>query len=144
MLCLRCARTWCAAQLADSQAVSADRRMRSGCLGASAWSAVTTSFLDVQLSLLLSNMAFLMLLRRLGRDDITAHGFRSTFRDWAAERAQFPQHVAEAALAHFIKDKTEAAYFRSDLFAQRRKLMDAWMRFAATKPASVVCLSAAR
>jgi len=58
----------------------------------------------------LSNMAFLMLLRRMGRDDLTAHGFRSTFRDWAAERTNFPSEVAEMALAHTVSDKTEAAY----------------------------------
>jgi hypothetical protein len=61
-------------------------------------------------------MAFLMLLRRLGRDDLTAHGFRSTFRDWAAERTNFPAEVAEMALAHAVSDKVEAAYRRGDLF----------------------------
>lgn len=90
----------------------------------------------------LSNMVFLMLLRRLGRDDITAHGFRSTFKDWAAEKASFPSHVSEAALAHVVKDKTEAAYFRSDLFERRRKLMDAWAKFATSIPASVVPMRA--
>ena len=59
-------------------------------------------------------MAFLMLLRRLGRDDLTAHGFRSTFRDWAAERTNFPAEVAEMALAHAVSDKVEAAYRRGD------------------------------
>jgi integrase len=78
----------------------------------------------------LSNMVFLMLLRRMKRDDITAHGFRSTFRDWAAERTQFSRAVCEAALAHVVKDKTEAAYFRSDLFEQRRALMESWTKFA--------------
>lgn len=57
----------------------------------------------------LSNMAFLMLLRRLKRNDITAHGFRSSFRDWAAEKTRFPRSACEAALAHVVKDKTEAA-----------------------------------
>jgi integrase len=65
-------------------------------------------------------MAFLMLLRRLGRDDLTAHGFRSTFRDWAAERTNFPAEVAEMALAHAVSDKVEAAYRRGDLFQKRR------------------------
>jgi integrase len=74
----------------------------------------------------LSNMAFLMLLRRMGRDDVTAHGFRSTFRDWAAERTRFPSEVVEMALAHAVGDKVEAAYRRGDLFDKRRKLMDAW------------------
>ena len=78
----------------------------------------------------LSNMAFLMLLRRLKRTDITAHGFRSAFRDWAAERTTFPRAVCEAALAHIVRDKAEAAYFRSDLFERRRALMTTWEEFA--------------
>jgi integrase len=78
---------------------------------------------------MLSNMALLMLLRRMGRGDLTAHGFRSTFRDWAAERTNFPNEVVEMALAHAISDKTEAAYRRGDLFEKRRKLMDAWAAF---------------
>lgn len=61
----------------------------------------------------LSNMVFLMLLRRMERGDITAHGFRSSFRDWASERTNFPRSVCEAALAHTIKDKAEAAYHRT-------------------------------
>jgi integrase len=90
----------------------------------------------------LSNMAFLMLLRRLKRGDITAHGFRSSFRDWAAERTRFPRSVCEAALAHVVKDKTEAAYFRSDLFEQRRELMDLWAKLATTEPARVITIRA--
>jgi integrase len=90
----------------------------------------------------LSNMAFLMLLRRLHRTDITAHGFRSAFRDWAAERTTFPRAVCEAALAHVVKDKTEAAYFRSVLFEQRRKLMDSWTKFATARPANIVSIRA--
>lgn len=77
----------------------------------------------------LSNMAFLMLLRRMGHGDLTAHGFRSTFRDWAAEATGFPNEVAEAALAHVIGDKVEAAYRRGDLFTKRRRLMDAWAAY---------------
>jgi integrase len=80
----------------------------------------------------LSNMAFLMLMRRMGRDDLTAHGFRSTFRDWAAERTNFPAEVAETALAHTVSDKTIAAYNRSDLFERRRRLMQQWATFCAT------------
>ena len=79
----------------------------------------------------LSNMAFLMLLRRMGRGDVTAHGFRSSFRDWAAERTEFPAEVAEMALAHSVSDKTVAAYNRSDLFDRRRRLMAAWAAFCA-------------
>lgn len=80
----------------------------------------------------LSNMAMLQTLRRMKRGDLTVHGFRSTFRDWAAERTSFPREVAEAALAHTLSDKVEAAYRRSDLFDKRRKLMDAWAKFCAT------------
>jgi len=78
----------------------------------------------------LSGMAFLMALRRMGRDAITTHGFRSSFRDWAAERTNFPRAVCEAALAHALKNKTEAAYHRTDLFERRRELMTAWAAFA--------------
>jgi integrase len=81
----------------------------------------------------LSNMAMLSVLSRMGRDDVTVHGFRSTFRDWAAERTNFSNEVAEAALAHVIGDKTEAAYRRGDLFEKRRRLMTAWATFCATQ-----------
>jgi integrase len=77
----------------------------------------------------LSNMAFLMLLRRMERADLTAHGFRSSFRDWCAERTNFPSEVAEMALAHTVSDKTVAAYNRSDLFDRRRRLMAEWATF---------------
>jgi integrase len=77
----------------------------------------------------LSNGAFLALLKRMKRQDLTAHGFRSTFRDWAAECTNFPREVAEMALAHAIGDKVEAAYRRGDLFEKRRKLMEAWAGF---------------
>jgi integrase len=83
-----------------------------------------------------------MLLRRIGRTDITAHGFRSSFRDWAAEKTNTPRSVVEAALAHVVKDRTEAAYFRSDLLELRRRLMDNWARFATTKPAKVLSMGA--
>jgi integrase len=77
----------------------------------------------------LSNMAFLMLLRRMGQGGITAHGFRSSFRDWCAERTNFPSEVAEMALGHAVGDKVEAAYRRGDLFEKRRQLMDSWSAF---------------
>jgi integrase len=83
----------------------------------------------------LSNMSLLMLLKRMERDDITAHGFRSTFRDWAAERTHFPAEVAEMALAHAVSDKVEAAYRRGDMFLKRRQLMDAWANWC-SKPAA--------
>ena len=79
-------------------------------------------------------MALLMTLGRMNRGDITAHGFRSTFRDWAAERTNFPSEVVEMALAHVVEDKTEAAYRRGDLFDKQRRLMDAWANYCA-KPA---------
>jgi integrase len=77
----------------------------------------------------LSNMALLMTLRRMKRTDLTAHGFRSTFRDWVAECTDFPHEVAEMALAHAVGDKVEAAYRRGDLFEKRRKLMDEWAQY---------------
>jgi integrase len=80
----------------------------------------------------LSNMAFLMLLRRMKRHDLTAHGFRSTFRDWAAERTNFPSEVAEMALAHTVSSKVEQAYRRGDLFERRRRMMTTWATFCAT------------
>ncbi|MDE1142917.1 MAG: tyrosine-type recombinase/integrase [Paraburkholderia tropica] len=79
----------------------------------------------------LSNMAMLKLLERMKRDDITVHGFRSTFRDWAGETTHYPREVCEAALAHGIKDKAEAAYARGDLFAKRAVLMQDWANFCA-------------
>jgi integrase len=75
----------------------------------------------------LSGMAFEMLLRRIG-SPYTAHGFRSSFRDWAGNETHFPRELAEHALAHVIGDKAEQAYRRSDALARRRELMDAWAR----------------
>jgi integrase len=78
--------------------------------------------------------ALFRVLQRLGRGDITAHGFRSSFRDWASERSNFPREVAEMALAHAIGSQVEAAYRRGDLFEKRRKLMGAWAEYC-DKPA---------
>ena len=82
---------------------------------------------------LLSDMTLTAVLRRL---DVPAvpHGFRSTFRDWAAERTEFPREVAEAALAHIVSNQVEAAYRRGDLFEKRRKLMDAWNAYCVPIP----------
>ena len=80
----------------------------------------------------ISNMAMAQLLKRMNRLDITVHGFRSTFRDWAAERSNYPNHVVEMALAHVIGDKVEAAYRRGDLFAKRARLMTEWARYCTT------------
>ena len=79
----------------------------------------------------LSDMALWMLLRAMNRTDLTTHGFRSTFRDWAAERTNFSNELVEMALAHAVPDKVEAAYRRGDLFEKRRKLMDAWASYCA-------------
>jgi integrase len=79
----------------------------------------------------LSGMAMLMLLRRMGRGDLTAHGFRSTFRDWVAEATGYPREVAEAALAHTPGNRVEAAYRRGDLFEKRGRLMEEWAVFCA-------------
>lgn len=77
----------------------------------------------------LSNMAMTMLLKRMGQSEVTVHGFRSTFRDWASEQTTFPHEVCEMALAHTIGNKAEAAYRRGDLFEKRKKLMEAWAEF---------------
>jgi integrase len=77
----------------------------------------------------LSNMAMNMTLRRMKRDDLTAHGFRSTFSDWCAEQTNFPAEVREMALAHAVGDKVEAAYRRGDLFDKRRQLAHAWAAY---------------
>jgi integrase len=76
----------------------------------------------------LSNMALLALIKRMKRDGLTAHGFRSTFRDWAAEKTDFPSELAEMALAHVISNKVEAAYRRGDLFEKWRQLMKEWAK----------------
>jgi integrase len=70
------------------------------------------------------------------RTDLTVHGFRSTFRDWAAERTSFQNEVIEMALAHAVGDKVEAAYRRGDLFDKRRRLMDAWADYCQSTPAA--------
>jgi integrase len=80
----------------------------------------------------ISNMAMAQLLKRMGRTDITVHGFRSTFRDWVAEKTSYPNIVAEMALAHVIDNKVEAAYRRGDLFAKRARLMAEWARYCTT------------
>lgn len=81
----------------------------------------------------LSNMAMLKLLKRIGRDDLTVHGFRSTFRDWAGETTSHPREVIEHAMAHQLKDKAEAAYARGTLFDKRRALMADWETYLRTE-----------
>ena len=80
----------------------------------------------------LSNMAMLELLRRMGRDDITVHGFRSSFRDWVAEETNHPSDVAEMALAHTVENKVIGAYKRGNLLDKRRRLAEDWENFCKT------------
>jgi integrase len=80
----------------------------------------------------LSNMTLLATLKRMKRHDLTAHGFRSTFRDWAAEMTDYPAEVVEMALAHVVGNKVEAAYRRGDLFEKRKGLMGDWDTACAT------------
>jgi integrase len=81
----------------------------------------------------ITGAACLKVLRDMERPDLTVHGFRSTFRDWAAEQTNYPREVAEAALAHVVADKVEAAYRRGDLFEKRRRMMSDWAKYCATK-----------
>lgn len=89
----------------------------------------------------LSDMTLAKVLKRLDVDAVP-HGFRSTFRDWAEEATDYPHAVKEAALAHTVRDKVEAAYRRTDLFAKRREMMDAWAAWATSTPGKVVRIRA--
>jgi len=84
----------------------------------------------------LSNMAMLMLLRRMDVEGVTVHGFRSTFRDWASEVANAPREVAELSLAHRIGSAVEQAYARTDLLDRRRALLEQWSAFVAGRQPS--------
>lgn len=86
----------------------------------------------------LSSMAMEMVLRRMKLDDVTVHGFRSAFRDWAGNETHFPRELAEAALAHVIGDKAEQAYRRGDALEKRRRLMEAWSAFCEPKDSTNV------
>ena len=88
----------------------------------------------------LSDMSMTMLLRRMGRDNITVHGFRSSFRDWAGDETHFPREVAEAALSHVIGDEAEQAYRRGDALAKRRDLMS-WPITSKTEQPTTSCRS---
>lgn len=93
----------------------------------------------------LSNMAMDMMLRRMKREDVTVHGFRSSFRDWAGNVSSFPREITETALAHVIGDKAEQAYRRSDALEKRRKLMETWGTYCEPRlGAKVVPLKASR
>jgi integrase len=85
----------------------------------------------------------LQVLRQMGHN-VTAHGFRSTFRDWAGDCTAFPREVAEAALAHTIGDQTERAYRRGTALEKRRELMDAWANYCELRPANVVSIKGAK
>lgn len=89
---------------------------------------------DMRPGVMLSDMTLGAVLKRMGRSE-TSHGFRSSFRDWAAERTGYPREVCEQALAHTIGNAVEAAYRRGDLFEKRRRLMADWARFVTTPPA---------
>ena len=83
-------------------------------------------------------MSCLALLRRMGYGHITGHGFRSTFRDWAAEQTSHTHEAAELALAHAVGNKIEAAYRRGDMFLKRLSLMEDWGRFCTDPPSGKV------
>jgi integrase len=91
-------------------------------------------FSGIRVGAPLSNMSMLKLLGLMGCGDLTVHGFRSTFTDWAHEQTSFPGVVIDIALAHKVSDKVEAAYRRGDLFNQRRELMEAWADYCARLP----------
>ena len=80
----------------------------------------------------LSDMSLMEVLRRMEHGDVTQHGFRSSFKDWAGETTAYPREVIEQALAHKLKDKTEAAYQRGDMLAKRARLMTDWARYCST------------
>jgi integrase len=98
------------------------------------WDNKTSAFVfpGAKLDKPISNMTCLAALKRMGRSDLTVHGFRSTFRDWAAESTAYPRDVCEMALAHAIEDKSEAAYRRGDLLEKRAQLMTDWADFCDT------------
>jgi hypothetical protein len=87
----------------------------------------------------MSNMVLLMTMRRM-KSPYTVHGFQSAFRDWASERTNFAREICEAALAHIVKDKTEAAYRRGDLIERRCELMSTWTAFVTAIEATVIPL----
>ena len=92
----------------------------------------------------LSNMSMLMLLERMGkRGAVTAHGFRSTFSDWASEISPYSSELRESALAHTIGNKAEAAYRRGDALEKRRAMMEAWAQWCEPKAANVVAFARA-
>lgn len=120
----------------SSRALDIVSRLSDNCTGAFVFPSAST---EGQLS----ETAFSNLLKRMKREGITVHGFRSTFRQWCAERTNYPREVAEAALAHVNADKVEAAYQRSDLFEKRRQLMDRWSEWIIGTEAQILSLQRA-
>jgi integrase len=94
-------------------------------------------FPGAKISSPMSDMTLTAVLRRMSRDNITVHGFRSTFRDWAAETTNYPHELAEMALAHIVSNKVEAAYRRGDMLEKRHQMMKAWACFAKPQPGRV-------
>ncbi len=92
----------------------------------------------------MSEMTLAAVLKRMGRNDVTVHGFRSTFRDWSAECTNAPREIAELCLAHFVGNAVERAYRRSDLFDKRRDLMERWARWCCPASADVIEIGGAR
>lgn len=90
----------------------------------------------------MSDATLMAVLKRMGRGEFSVHGFRSTFRDWAAERTSFPREIAELSLSHEVGNAVERAYRRSDLFDKRRKLMETWARFCCADAADVIEIGA--
>lgn len=88
----------------------------------------------------ISNMAMTQLLRRLGKGDVTVHGFRSSFRDWAAEKGNMPREIAELCLAHEVGNEVERAYRRSDLMDKRRTLLRKWSQYCTSRKADIFVL----
>lgn len=86
----------------------------------------------------LSNMAMLNMLDRMGYEEITVHGFRSTFRDWVADCTEYPDSLAEMALAHAVESKVEGAYRRGDMLERRRRMMEDWARYCNGQTATVL------
>lgn len=108
---------------------TSEKRYIRYCRGSARADAEAFVFPGMRADTALSNMALLALLGRMGREDITVQGFRSTFRDWASECTNYPREVCELALAHTISNAAEPAYRRDDRFDKRRRLMAEWAKY---------------
>ena len=94
-------------------------------------------FPGVKVGKSLSTMSMLQLLKRMSRTDVTTHGFRSTFRDWAAEKTDYSNELVEMSLAHAISNRVEAAYRRGDMLERRVRLMEDWAEYCAIRAPTV-------